>query len=109
MFMKKLHRKRTPEEKEKLIKDIQQMGVIAGCRFYGVSKVMYYDWLTKYTSRGLEGLKDRRSQSNEAIVKKLEKENQALKELLAEERLASKMKDDLLKKKFAQQKKRGSS
>ena len=35
-------------------------------------------------------------------LKRLEKENKLLKELLAEKDLESKMKDELLKKKFAQ-------
>lgn len=105
--MKKSFKKRTPEEKEQILKDIQKMGVIAGLRYYNLGRSAYYDWLSKYNSSGLEGLKDRRGQSNEALVKRLEKENQALKELLAEEKLASKMKDELLKKKFVQQKKKG--
>lgn len=107
MFMKKSLAKRSPEEKEEILKGIQKMGVIAGLRYYNLGRSIYYDWLKKYNSSGLEGLKDRRSQTNEALVKRLEKENQALKELLVEEKLASKMKDELLKKKFAQQKKKG--
>lgn len=107
MFMKRSMKKRSPEEKEQILKDIQKMGVIAGLRYYNIGRSVYYDWLTKYNSSGIEGLKDRRTQTNEALVKQLEKENKALKELLAEEKLASKMKDELLKKKFAQQKKKG--
>lgn len=107
MFMKKSLAKRTPEEREEILKGIQKMGVTAGLRFYNIGRTTYYEWLEKYNSSGLEGLKDHRSITNEAEVRRLQKENQALKELLAEERLASKMKDELLKKKFAQQKKKG--
>lgn len=39
----------------------------------------------------------------DAHVKRLEKENRILKELLAEKELESKLKDELLKKKFGQQ------
>lgn len=106
MFMKKLHQKRTPEEKEKLLRDIQKMGIHAGCRHFSISQSMYYDWLAKYTAQGLDGFKDRRGLNPETTIKKLEKENKALKELLAEEKLASRMKDELLKKKFAQQKRK---
>ena len=35
-----------------------------------------------------------------ALIKKLEKENQKLKELLAEEKLEGKLKDEMLKKKY---------
>lgn len=107
MFMKKSIAKRTPEEREGILRGIQKMGLTAGLRFYNIGKTTYYEWLEKYNRSGLDGLRDGRSQTNEAELKKLKKENLALKELLAEERLASKMKDELLKKKFAQQKKRG--
>lgn len=106
MFMKKQIHKRTPEEKEKLLLDIQKLGVAVGCRQFNISKPLYYQWLEKYTAHGLDGLRDRRAQNTEALIKKLEKENKALKELLAEEKLASRMKDELLKKKFAQQKRK---
>ena len=33
LMVKKLH-KRTPQEKEKILLDIQALGVIAGCRKY---------------------------------------------------------------------------
>lgn len=107
MIMKKSIEKRTPEEREEILKGIQKMGVTAGLRFYNIGKTTYYEWVERYNALGLEGLRDRRSQTNEAAVKRLQKENQALKELLAEERLASKMKDELIKKKFAQQKRKG--
>ena len=38
-------------------------------------------------------------------IRELERENQKLKELVAEERLAGKLKDELLKKKWALEKK----
>jgi putative transposase len=39
----------------------------------------------------------------DSLVKRLEKENRILKELLAEKELESKLKDELLKKKFGLQ------
>ena len=102
LMVKRLH-KRTPQEKERIILDIQDLGVIAGCRKYGLAKTLYYDWLNKYQSSGLEGLEDRRGKNMDAHVKRLEKENRILKELLAEKELESKLKDELLKKKFGVQ------
>ena len=53
MLMKKQIHKRTPEEKEKIILDIQRLGVVAGCRKNCISKALYYDWLDKYTGKKL--------------------------------------------------------
>lgn len=101
LMVKELH-KRTPQEKEKILLDIQTLGVTIGCRKYGVSKTLYYYWLDRYNASGLEGLEDRRAKNMNAHMKRLEKENRMLKELLAEKELESKLKDELLKKKFAQ-------
>jgi len=42
--MKKSIRKRTPEEKEEILKGIQKMGVTAGLRFYNIGKTTCYEW-----------------------------------------------------------------
>jgi len=102
MLMKKEIHKRTPQEKEKILLDIQALGVTVGCRKYGIGKALYYYWLDRYNANGLEGLEDRRAKDISAQLKRMEKENKLLKELLAEKELESKMKDELLKKKFAQ-------
>lgn len=100
--------KRSKEEKEKLLQDIQKMGIVAGCRHYNLSKSVFYEWLRRYNSLGLEGLEDRRVVDRDKQYKKLEQENQRLKQMLAEKELESRMKDELLKKKMAQWK-RGKS
>jgi putative transposase len=107
MLMLKKLRYRTPQEKEKILLDIQVLGVIAGCRKYGLARTLYYEWLERYNANGLEGLEDRRGKNVDSLVKRLEKENQILKELLVEKEIESKMKDELLKKKFGQQGKKG--
>jgi putative transposase len=105
MLMVKALHKRTPQEKEKILLDIQTLGVTVGCRKYVLSKRLYYDWLYRYNALGLEGLEDRRGKNMDAQVRRLEKENRMLKELLAEKELESRLKDELLKKKFGQQRK----
>lgn len=102
MFMKKELRRWTATEKEKILQDIQRLGVVAGCRKHNLSNNLYYTWLNRYTAHGLEGLEDRRGKDLNKQIKKLEKENKLLKELLAEKELESKMKGELLKKKIAQ-------
>lgn len=93
---------RSKEEKEKIILDIQRLGIVAGCKKHGINKGQYYQWARRYNALGLEGLEDRRSVNMEAAFKKLERENELLKKILAEKELESKMKDELLKKKIAQ-------
>ena len=102
MFMKRELHKRTPQEKEKILLDIQKIGVVLGCRKYNIGRSLYYDWLERYNAHGIEGLEDRRGKDMNAQIKRLEKENRILKELLAEKELESRMKDELLKKKYAQ-------
>ena len=101
MIMKKQIHKRTPEEKEKIILDIQHLGITAGVRKYNIAKSLYYDWLDRYNAHGIQGLEDRRGKDIEAQLKRVEKENKLLKEMLAEKELESRMKDELLKKKIA--------
>ena len=98
--MVKQIKKRTPEEKERIIQDIQRLGVIAGCRKYAIYATTYYDWLNKYTAEGLEGLKDKRSHSQDGIIKKQDKEIRLLKEILAEKELTIKMQAELIKKSY---------
>ncbi len=100
--MKREIRKWNPTEKEKILLDIQRLGVVAGCRKHSLSKTLYYDWLDRYNALGLDGLEDRRGKNLDLQVKRMEKEIKILKELLAEKEMESRMKDELLKKKFAQ-------
>lgn len=106
LMVKKIH-KRTAEEKEKILLDIQRLGVTIGCRKHALSKSQYYKWLDRYNSHGLTGLEDRRKADADAQISRLEREIRMLKELVAEKELESRMKDELLKKKFAQWEKRG--
>ena len=102
MIMTKPVRKWTAKEKEKILLEIQRLGVVIGCRKYNLSKSVYYTWVRRYNAFGLEGLEDRRGKRMDAQIKRLEKENKMLKELLAEKELESRMKDELLKKKIVQ-------
>jgi putative transposase len=94
--------KRSKEEKERIILEIKKMGIVAGCRHFGLSRSLFYNWLRRYNAHGLEGLENRRNANFEAMNKKLAKENELLKKLLAEKELEAKLKDEILKKKLAQ-------
>lgn len=100
MLTKREMKKRTKEEKERIVLDIQRLGVTAGCRKHGIFATSYYEWLEKYQASGVDGLEDRRGKSNENLLRKYEKEIKLLKEMIADKELELKMKDELLKKKM---------
>ena len=104
MIMKRRYRKWTKEEKERIILDVQKLGVTAGCRKHDVAPAVYYDWLEIYNAQGIEGLSsDRRTgDALEKINSSLSKENALLKEMLAERELQIRLKDELLKKRHVE-------
>ena len=102
MLTKRVIVKRTKEEKELILLDIERLGVVAGCRKHGIYATTYYEWLEKYKASGIEGLVDQRGRTNEKELREAQKQLRMLKELLAEKELELKMKDELLKKKMAQ-------
>lgn len=102
MLSKRQMRRRSKEEKEQVLLEVQRLGVVAGCRKHNIDPSTYYKWLDKYNASGIEGLEDRRGRNNDLLLKRVEKENRLLKEILAEKDLELKMKDELLKKKMAQ-------
>lgn len=98
--MRKKIKSWNPEEKERVIEDVKRLGVVAGCRKHGIYATTYYKWLDRYEANGIEGLKDRRGLSNEAILKKKDKEIRLLKEVVVEKELIIKMQQELIKKKL---------
>ena len=77
-IMKKELWKWTAEEKERILHDIQRLGVTVGCRKHNLSNHLYYTWLNRYNAHGLEGLEDRRGKDMDPQIKRLEKENKML-------------------------------
>jgi putative transposase len=93
-------KKFTDKEKLEIIKEVATNGLKATLEKYDLFPGTYYYWKRKLIVYGEEGLKHQGSKTHEKIVKQLEKENQDLKILLAEKELESKLKDELLKKKY---------
>ena len=89
------------EEKEKIIKEIEKLGVVEGCRKYGISATTYYEWDRKYKSNGLRGLSSYNVRTDKDY-KRLEKENSLLKELVVAKELQLQLQVELLKKKMEQ-------
>jgi hypothetical protein len=109
MLVKNLHAKRTKEEKERIILDVQRLGVVAGCRKHGCSPSMYYYWLELYNALGIEGLDHRKTSDQRAELNRLKKELAISKEIIAEKELQIKLQSELLKKRIAQWNKEGKS
>ena len=67
---------------------------------YDLYPATYYYWKKKYEAMGSEGMDHGMTKERLRRFKQLEKENEALKQIIAERELESKLKDGLLKKKY---------
>ncbi len=105
-----MNKKRTFSEGEKLdiLKEAAENGVKPTLQKHGIYPVTYYDWRRKFSEMGAEGLKHGMKPRHLKRIRELEKENRQLKEIVAEKELEGRLKDELLKKKWALEKKRKS-
>jgi len=87
-------------EKLAIIKEASEKGVKITLAKYALYPATFYYWKKKVSEIGEQGLTHGLTKERLAIIKKLERENQALKEIIAEKELESKLKDELLKKKY---------
>ncbi|MBX7201645.1 MAG: transposase [Bacteroidia bacterium] len=92
--------RKTKEEKLAILREATERGVTATCEKYGIYPATYYSWKAKYESMGAEGFTHGMPPDQLKEIKRLRKENQRLKDLLIEKELESKLKDELLKKKY---------
>lgn len=90
------------EEKVAIIKESETLGVVETCRKHGIYATTYYDWKKKYDQEGEGALRPGYSRQEQRDMRKLEKENERLKKLLAEKELEVQIKTELLKKKMEQ-------
>jgi transposase-like protein len=95
---------RTKEEKLRIIEECQKNGVTVTCNKYGIFPSSYYTWLRKYKQMGTEGLIHGMTREQQKEIRRLERENQKLRNVIAQQQLESAMKDELLKKKYQDQK-----
>lgn len=86
------------EEKLALINEVKEKGqVVETCRRYGADPTMFYRWKEAFQTFGMEGLRSR-SQSIEPGLRKLKKENERLKKIIAEKELEVSLLQDAYKK-----------
>ena len=106
MLMKK--RTFTTEDKIRILKEAAENGVTATCEKHGLYAASFYSWKKKMDQMGVEGLQHGMTPEHLKRIRQLEKENQLLKQLLAEKELEGRLKSELLKKQYALEKKRRS-
>lgn len=94
------------DEKLAIIKEASVIGVKSTLEKHGIYPASFYSWKKKYDSMGEEGFNHGMTPQHLKRIRDLEKENMALKQLVAEKELENKLKGELLKKKQALEKKR---
>ena len=93
-------KKYTEAEKLSILKEAEIHGVTKTLAKYNLYQATYYYWRKKYRELGKDGLKHGANKERLKEVKELRKENELLKQIIAEKELESKLKDELLKKKY---------
>jgi putative transposase len=93
-------KKFTKEEKLQIIEEVKEKGLKQTLAKYDLYPGTYYYWKRKHLAHGESGLDHSLIKNRDKEIKKLEKECTALKILLGEKELESKLKDEMLKKKY---------
>jgi putative transposase len=93
-------KKFTKKEQLQIIGEAKKNGVKVTLERYDLFPATYYYWKKKYEPSGRSGLENEVSKVTQSRIKELEKENRLLKVLLGEKELESKLKDELIKKKY---------
>ncbi len=91
----------TKEEKLHLLKEASEHGVAATLEKHGIYPATYYSWRKRYDTMGEAGFRHGMTPPQLKEIRRLGKENKTLKELLAEKDLEIRLKDEVLKKKYA--------
>jgi len=99
----------TKEQKLEILKEATAHGVTATLEKHGIYPATYYSWRKKFDTMGEAGFRHGMTPAQLKEIRRLEKENKTLKELLAEKELEGRLKDEALKKKYAWEKKSVSS
>lgn len=101
-----MKQKRTFKKSEKLaiLKEASEQGVKITIEKHGIYPATYYSWRKKFKEMGEIGLAHGMNQDHFKRIRELEKENQQLKELVAEKELVVRMHEEI-KKRWALEKK----
>lgn len=94
------------EEKLRILEESKIHGVKLTLEKHGIYPATFYGWRKKYDQMGEEGFAHGITPAQLKEIRRLEKENELLKQIIAEKELEGKLKDELLKKKYPLTKKR---
>ena len=94
-------RKFTKDEKLQFLKEVEQNGVKTTLEKHGIYPATYYSWKKKFEEMGEAGFRHGMTPAHIKEIKRLEKENELLKKLLAEKEIEGHLKTEMLKKKYA--------
>jgi transposase-like protein len=95
--MRKKRRKWTQAQKLEILHEAEQEGVAKTLRKHGIYSSTYYQWKEKLDMQGMEGLAQEYTRTDPE-KKELWQENQRLRQIVADQALALKVKEELLKK-----------
>ncbi|MBK9626164.1 MAG: transposase [Flavobacteriales bacterium] len=94
-------RRSTAKKKLRIVQEAADQGSKVTLDTYRLYPATYYDWKRKLQAMEKKRLGvGRRPPKHLKEIRRLGKQNQQLKQLLAEQQLESKLKDELLKKKY---------
>jgi putative transposase len=96
----------TKEDKLAIIKEVSEQGLKVTLEKHKIFPASYYSWKKKLEEMGEDGFTHGITPAQLKRIRELEKENKMLKELIVDKELEGKLKDELLKKKYALEKKR---
>jgi putative transposase len=91
----------TKEKKLEILKEATAHGVTATLEKYGIYPATYYSWRKKYDTMGEAGFRHGMTPTQLKEIKRLEKENKMLKDLVVKKDLEIALQDEALKKKYA--------
>ncbi len=95
--MGKQRRNWTAAQKLEIIKDVESMGLAEALRHHNVSSSVYYRWKDKYDVEGAEGLKRGQGPVDKERLE-LHREIERLRQVIADQAVTIRIKDELLKK-----------
>lgn len=100
MSDKRTKRSFTQKQKLTILAEARDNGVQATLDKHALYAATYYSWKAKFDELGDQGLKHGMTKAQSKRITELEGENRHLKELLGQKELETKLKDELLKKKY---------
>lgn len=95
--MSKTRRKWSEAQKLQIIQEVEQNGLTETLRRYNLARSLFNRWRTAYNGDGMDGLRPA-FQRVDPEVRRLEKENERLKKIVAQQAMEIDFKNELLKK-----------